>query len=328
MTSARPLFLVLLIASTVGAVAFAWNRHLKVLDLALTAEQLRLEQTELRAQLRDAQQNNGFNVTLAPDLPDSDETDLTEVPVNDETVGESRREIIAEMRQRQERGMLARMQDPAFQAQQIARARANLDTRYADLFRRLNLPPAQLEQLKSLLVERDTAAMDVMAAAVAAGINPREDGRSIGRLINQAQNEINASIEQVLGPEAYANLQTYQQTAPQRQTVSQLEQRLSYTATPLTAAQSEQLVNVLARTASTGDASGQRGTTFRPGGPVFNFGNAPLTDEAIAQAAGILAPAQLDALRELQAAQAAASPPGRSRGNQAVPAVRLPGGGG
>jgi hypothetical protein len=116
-------------------------------------------------------------------------------------------------------------------------ARASLDLRYADLFRQLNLTPAQLEKLKALLVERDTARSNVTAVAASSGLNLQQNSAEIQRLVEQAQREIEASIAQTIGAERYATFQNYQQTSTQRYTVKQLEHSLSYTSTPLNAAQ-------------------------------------------------------------------------------------------
>jgi hypothetical protein len=111
-------------------------------------------------------------------------------------------------------------------------ARATLDLRYADLFRQLKLAPAQLEKLKALLVERDTARSNVAAVATASGLNPQDNSSEIQKLVRQTQEEIEATIAQTLGPDAYSTYQNFQQTGTQRYTVKQLEQSLSYTDTP------------------------------------------------------------------------------------------------
>lgn len=320
MPPSRSFRLVLLTAATLGVAALAWNRHLTVLDLALTNEQLRLEQAELRAELRAARLGGGFNVTLAPEpaLPMPEYTETTpadEAPVALESDRDGRRGGRDDY--------LARMQDPRFQAAQQARSRALLDTRYADLFRRLNLPPAQLEQLKTLLVERDTVMSDVVTAAAGAGINPRESGGDIRQLMRRAQEDIDASIAQILGNDGFAQYQHHQQTFSQRSAVNQLEQRLSYTATPLTSAQSEQLINILARHTANRTAS----AITRPGQTgASSAASMGLNEQTLAQAAAILSPAQLEAFRELQAQSAAQRRPGRGMGGAPTPAVRLPGG--
>jgi hypothetical protein len=308
------LLLALLTVTSLGTLALAWNRHLKVLDLALDNEQLRLDQAELRAELFEARHAGGFHVTLASDPGYGPALATETAPAPDPRPARDPGRDIP----RGGGGFIERMQSPEFQAAQRARSQAMLDNRYADLFRRLNLPPAQLEQLKNLLVDRDTVMNDVMAAATAAGLNPRENGGEMRQLFRQAQEDIDQGIAQLLGTDGFGQYQNYQQTLPQRFAVNQLEQRLSYSTTPLTPAQSEQLVNLLARNAR------PEGNIVPPTGPgAIVRGGVRVDEQVLSQAAAILSPQQLEAFREMQTP---VGRPGRGMG-AAVPAQRLPGGG-
>jgi len=71
---------------------------------------------------------------------------------------------------------------------------------------------------------------------------------------------------------------------------------LSYTATPLSGAQSQQLVDILGRT-------GPLRTSDVGGGNAAN--NSTVTDATIAAAQGVLAPPQVQALQEIQQQQQA-----------------------
>lgn len=185
--------------------------------------------------------------------------------------------------------MEALMKNPDFMAAMAVRNKARLDREYADLFRRLNLPPTQLERFKGLLAERQNARMDVLAAARTEGLNPRDNREELQQLMRMAQDELAAAMQAEIGAEAFATFQAYERSAPQRATVGQLEQRLSYSAAPLTPVQSDQLVMLLA----------QAGT---PGG---GRGGAVVTDQVLTQATAILGREQLEALRALQAEQEA-----------------------
>lgn len=179
------------------------------------------------------------------------------------------------------------MNNPDFMAAMATRNKARLDREYADLFRRLNLPPAQLERFKELLAERQNARMEVMAAARTEGLNPRDNREELQQLMRMAQDELAAAMQEEIGAEAFATFQAYERSAPQRATVEQLEQRLSYSAAPLTQAQSDQLVALLAQAGMSG-----RGR-----------GGAVVTDQVLTQATAILGREQLEALRALQAEQ-------------------------
>lgn len=320
MMTSRSLQTALLIVALVGVALFAWNRHLKVRELAADLEQHRLVQANLRAELQEARQTKPLSVMPTAGSPASASTGPRASPAE---AAEQPRRLSLD-------SAVARMQDPQVQAIQRAHARSMLDGRYAALFRRLNLPPAQLEQLRNLLLERDTVNTDVMAAASAAGLNFREHGQEIAQLRLQAQEEIDASIAQALGPEGYATYQFHQQTVAQRFVVTQLEQRLSYSGAPLTPTQGDQLIQLLARTAQSATNSAPVANTvvnIRSGGPMPT--SSPLiTEDALAQAAAILSPAQLAALRELQEQQNAMGARLLESGGVAVPAVMLPSGGG
>ncbi|MDB6093423.1 MAG: hypothetical protein JWM32_985 [Verrucomicrobia bacterium] len=203
---------------------------------------------------------------------------------------------------------MAMMDRPEIQKLLAIQQRGVLDSHYAALFKSLNLSPDQLEKFKSLLVEKQTAIADVLSAARAQGIDPRSDPQEFRKLVADTQADVDANIKATLGDAGFAQYQQYQQTLPQRNVVTQLEQSLSYTNTPLTPAQSEQLVQVLASTSPASSNSANNRATI-----AANFGvgfggtgpTSPITDAAIQQASGVLAPAQVQALQQLQQAQLA-----------------------
>ena len=203
---------------------------------------------------------------------------------------------------------MAMMDKPEIQKLMAIQQKAALDGRYATLFKNLNLTPAQLEQFKNLLVEKQTALTDALAAARAQGINPRTDPADFQKLIADAQTEADNNIKSTLGDAGYAQYQQYQQTLPQRNVVNQLSQSLSYTSTPLSADQTEQMVSILAANTpanTNSTANNIRATVtsaFGIGGPGQT---SPITNDAITQAQTVLAPPQVTALQQLQATQQA-----------------------
>lgn len=207
-----------------------------------------------------------------------------------------------------------------------------IERQYATLFKNLNLSPEQAEKLKSLLAERRDTLQDIRSVAREQGLDPRTDRESYAKLVAGAQNDLNNSIRAVIGDSGLAQLQNYEQTLTQRNLVNDLQQRLSYTSTPLTAPQAEQLVQVLATTSptprsaqptpSTGDPSaallGGRGmaggragdlaglaSAFLGGGAGATGGNVPVTAEAVTQAQAFLSPPQVTALQQIQQQQQA-----------------------
>jgi hypothetical protein len=205
---------------------------------------------------------------------------------------------------------MALMEKPEMQKLMAIQQRAALDSRYAALFKSLNLSPEQLSKFKDLLVEKGSAIADVMAAARSQGVSPQTDPAQFKALIADAQAQADANIQATLGDAAFAQYQQYQQTLPQRNVVNQLAQSLSYTNTPLTDAQTEAMVQLLASTSPpSSDAAITRaeiaasiGNGFGGGG---GGGGSQISDAAIAQASSVLAATQLQALQQLQQSQQA-----------------------
>lgn len=204
----------------------------------------------------------------------------------------------------------AAMDRPEMQRLMALQQKAALDGRYGTLFKSLNLSPEKLSAFKNLLAEKEATMMDTMRAAREQGIDPRSDPEAFKKLMATTQAETNAAIKAAIGDAAFAEYQNYETTAPQRAVVSQLQQALSYSE-PLTTAQSEQLVQLLAaNSAPAGTATGvsPEGAAGGRGGP---FGGGPggrtvaITTETITQAQTVLSSTQLQALQELQTLQQA-----------------------
>lgn len=192
------------------------------------------------------------------------------------------------------------------QALRTAQQKAQLDQRYADLFRQLNLSPEKLEEFKTLLAERQATAMDVMSAAREQGIDPHRSPDSFRQLMAAAQGSVEQEIKSLMGDAAYADYRAYERTAAQRNTVSQLERRLSYTDSPLTATQAAELVQILASTSPTATTDLPAPMMGGHGGRGSGEGpRAAITLEAVAQAAAVLSPMQVGALQQLQQQQEA-----------------------
>lgn len=194
----------------------------------------------------------------------------------------------------------ALMANPEFAKAMSLQQHAALDNRYAALFKQLNLSPAELERFKNLLVERQNSRMDVINAARENGLNPRENRDEINKLVSEAQAEVDANIKAALGEARFNQYQNYDATQSQRNLVSQLDQRLSYSSTQLNTTQSQFLVTALASgNAPTADQGG-------PGNWGGGGGNrTTITDEVIQQAKSVLSPDQVAVLKQLQSEQQA-----------------------
>jgi hypothetical protein len=277
--------------TTIAGAAVAWRQHLELIALraaALSTDERAAGQKRLQAAEKNRPDREAETAALS--LPDDDPPDpATAVSVPPPPRGrfEGGHNRFAHI-----------MEQPEAQKLIALQQKADLDARYASLFKNLNLTPAQLDQFKNLLVEKQTAMMDVMQAARAQGLNPRTDREGFQQLVASTEADIDNSIRSTLGEAGYAEYQQYQQTMPERNVTTQLQQSLSYTGTPLTDAQSEQLVQILAANAPA--ARNVNGGTTQP-----RPGSGRITDAAVIQAQGVLSAPQLQALQQLQQTQQA-----------------------
>jgi len=219
--------------------------------------------------------------------------------------------------------VLAAMADmPEFQKLLALEQRGKVDAKFAALFRKLKLSPDEQSRLETLLADKQSAFADAMIAARGQGLSGKEARELANTVANASQKDINNSIKDLLGPQRFNQYQNYERTAPQREAVDQLAQRLSYTSSPLTPRQQDQLVQVLATTAVapkpvTNPATGVTATKNVPIQPIAqlpgslaNLGigsapSAPITTAAVAQSQTFLSPQQLAALQQMQQQQQA-----------------------
>lgn len=201
--------------------------------------------------------------------------------------------------------------NPEFQKLLAIQMKGRIDQTYAPLFKALNLSPEQLSQFQSLLAEKQQSLLDVMQAAQAQGMSPRSDPDGMKTLMSQAISQVDANIQQALGDAGYQQYQQYQQTLPERNVVNTLQQSLSYTQTPLTDDEANQMISLLAQNQPQRAGNGTAGTANGgdPGpGPISLMnggGNAKVTNDAITQAQGVLSGPQVSALQQIQQQQQA-----------------------
>jgi outer membrane lipoprotein SlyB len=335
--SPQSYFIVVLALTTLGGAGIAWNQHRELIELRAAA-MIPDERAEWQKRAWDLESRNRQLQDELAALQARADGDGAGVAAGPEAgpaePGRGRGGLRGgrgpNNPQQQLNAMRELANKPEVQALVRVQQKAAIDARYAALFRNLNLPPDQLDRLKNLLAERQTTNQDVLAAAREQGLNPRSDPEGFRKLIADAQNEINNGIKSIVGDSGFTQLQTYEQTLPQRNVVNELQQRLSYSDTPLTAAQADQLVQILASNTpqrAAGNNSGQPppgpGGFGRPGaelggmlagalgGGAFNaiaeaggrVATAPVTAGAISQAQTILAPQQAAALKEIQQQQ-------------------------
>lgn len=317
MRTGKDIALVLLTITTLAGAWLAWSQ---------TRELQRLRQTATTS-------DTTLSSTAAnPSTPAPEAASPMALPAAQQSGGptaSAERQAAEDSRRLRQEEMMRVQETPEFQQLRAVQLKGTLDYRYAALFRQLDLPPAKLEALKNLLLERQTVGMDVNSVARAQGLDPRRDGALLQQLMTQARDEINAGIRDLLGEETYRSYEFYEQTMPYRDVVNQLDLRLSYASAPLTDAQAEALVRIVVE--ANQDSSAPAGATGVGRAVDLRRLQASLNDTAMDRARGILTPDQYPALEELQARQQANLRMGElmrpAIGRDAVPAVRLPSGG-
>jgi RNA polymerase sigma factor (sigma-70 family) len=166
-----------------------------------------------------------------------------------------------------------------------------IDRSYAGLFRQLNWSPEQREQFKNLMLDAEESSERLFAKAAAAARkeNPNLDRAGTFEIFEatraQAQVEQQALVRQALGDAAGAAMERFQTTLPMRGIANQLATELFESDAPIAPAQTDQLVDLLARHARS------------PIGKVEVL--ALNADAAIAEAQVVLNPTQIAQLRRI-----------------------------
>jgi hypothetical protein len=205
------------------------------------------------------------------------------------------------------------VEDPEFVAALNTFQQGTLDARFAALFRKLSLSEGELAAFKRLLVQKEGAEFDVVALGQAISDSPLS-AQEMDATVRTIRAGVERDIASTLGSDRYAVYRDYAATLPQRATVAQLEQRLSYTSTPLTPAQSDAMVQILASNTSATEPVLVTPTAMIGEGEAADtvpflrrtLMAAVVTDAAVANAQGVLSPEQIAALTQIQQEQLAA----------------------
>lgn len=215
-------------------------------------------------------------------------------------------------------GPMAMFDSPEMRQLMAVEQKGRLDSRYAGLFQALRLPPEKLDQLKQLLVDKQSTAMDVISAAHQQNLIGPGTGGDVHELVQQETAALDSSIRDLLGDTAFEEYQDFERTRAERNIVDRLASRLSYSESPLDPAQSEALIDLLSAQRATQPAAppaGEQGVRMAVAigstDAAFSFGgpgasdSLPITESTVTSAESVLNEAQLAALRQLQAEQQA-----------------------
>lgn len=154
--------------------------------------------------------------------------------------------------------------------------------RYGDLFKLLELSPAQTDQFAKLLTDKRQAAMDVAVTSYQRGEDPTQNLEQYRAVVDATRQEIEGQINALLGDDKYAQYHEYDLIAGQSNVLNNLQLALQRSAEPLTAEQAERFKAVLQESNAT-----------------------RITTRVINDSREILSPTQLRALQDLRAVQQA-----------------------
>lgn len=162
-------------------------------------------------------------------------------------------------------------------------ARSNMARRFGGLIQKLGLSQADADRFVGLMVSRQRAADDVLAATQTAG---GENAATIGGvtdMVGSTLASVDADLHGLLGDAGYAQLKNYQATLGTGGTLTRLQTALA-DSVPLTDSQTQKLQQI-----------------------ITDSGVGHLTPQTIdkAQAAGFLSPEQLQAIQALYQQQRA-----------------------
>jgi hypothetical protein len=119
-----------------------------------------------------------------------------------------------------------------------------LNIAYAPLLKLLGLDAATSDQLHALLLDQQIKATDHAAALLLS--NPDKAGQAAAlKEISEDQAALAEKVKALLGPARYAQFQEYNQTIGERIEVDQFSQQFAAGQTPLTDAQSQQLLDIM-----------------------------------------------------------------------------------
>ncbi len=212
--------------------------------------------------------------------------------------------------------MMAMFDNPAMMRVMQATVKGQLDGRYAALFRKLQLSPAELDKFKDLISEKSVSGLDVIRSAQTQGIDLKKNPEEIAKLMGSVQGELDDSIRSLIGDARYAQYKDFNQNMASYGLYDQIDRRLSFTNAPLKESQSDALVKIIGETtqptpmekalagpgaAMAGFAQGMAGMN-----PAMSaMSQRAITDQTITAAQGVLSAPQIEALRQLQAEQKA-----------------------
>ena len=186
-----------LLAIALGVLA--WRQHLELIELrALKDDFTTTSETDRATKERDAFASDQIKVA-GDTLSASDQGEKAVAPTVKPDAPKRAVAVAKPQKGPTKNEILAFLNEPETQRALAQKFREQVDARFGVFFKNLNLPEAQLPQLRALLIEREGAAVDVSAAALAAGLKPKQE--EMLKMVNAAQAETDRKLALALGPE-------------------------------------------------------------------------------------------------------------------------------
>jgi hypothetical protein len=179
-----------------------------------------------------------------------------------------------------------RKKDPKEQLRDLQLWRAQLQPKYAPLYRKLGLTPDKIAGFEANESRYTEMQNDLFAAITAEGLSWRDP--EVAQLYDEARREDDDAQREMLGDQGYAQFKQYQRTLSAREVVRGLSAAATMSGVPLSGDQAEQLVQAFA------DADPE----YRKGGTA-NLLSADWS-KADAAAAQILSPQQRQILTDFE----------------------------
>jgi hypothetical protein len=119
-----------------------------------------------------------------------------------------------------------------------------IDKNYGELFKQLNLTPDQTSAVKDLLTKKMLVASDNGMSLMDGSLDASQRADLVKQMKTQTDG-YDAQIKDMLGDANYPAFQTYEKTMPDRMAVSQFNDQLAGSGTPLSADQQAQLTQAM-----------------------------------------------------------------------------------
>lgn len=238
------------LAATVASFFFANQAH----RAKALAEQTKYEMASLRTQLAASEVRDTHPILPTAPTKENQFRFSAKIAPTNQNVNAPNGVSSAEKIEESKFYVLPAPADRAEAKKQVrARNGVSIEANYASLFRKLQFTPEQIEKFKDAKLEAQDQGGDVFRSKVAAARNenPALDRAGIQVIFDQTSAEFDHKVRETLrrefGDSFLQELKQYESNAPARSIAGKLQETMFYTASPLTPAQADDLVAIMAK---------------------------------------------------------------------------------